>query len=342
MKRSTPKDEASRTASLSRRLSGMYSKYREAQQLINELQLEIACRSSLERLSKIIVPREFEIIKSAPKEATAFAIASDWHVDEVVDSAAINGLNSFDFSVAERRSKQFFENTLKILNLCRSASDIKRLVFALLGDFISGWIHPDLIEASLLTPPEALLKVYEILLGGLKFLATEGNLEELLVVGCCGNHGRITEKKRTKGLVKKSYEWLLYEFLARSISSDEKLSKIIKFRIPKGYFNWLTCYNQQIRFHHGDNMKYVDGIGGVTVPLRKAIGQWNKARRADFDVMGHWHTRQSASQYVLNGSLIGYSEFAESHRCDFEKPSQCFFLVHPKHGRTAEFPIVLE
>ena len=225
--------------------------------------------------------------------------------------------------------------------MCRTQSKIDTLVLALLGDFISGWIHPDLIESSLLTPPEALLKVFELLVGGLKFLVDSGNFKELIIVGACGNHGRITNKPRYKQRVKKSYEYLLYEFLARYFANTP-YNKVLKFKLPKGYFNWLTVYNKDIRFHHGDSVRYQGGIGGIHIPLRKAISQWNKAKHADLDVLGHWHTREASEDYVINGSLIGYNEFAEAIKADFRKPQQSFFLIHPSYGKTGEFAIALE
>jgi hypothetical protein len=114
------------------------------------------------------------------------------------------------------------------------------------------------------------------------------------------------------------------------------------FRMPTGYFNYLDILGKSVRFHHGDGIMYRGGIGGVHIPLRKAIAQWNKARRVDLDVMGHWHTRETSKDYVINGSLIGYNEYAQGIKADFERPQQSFFIIHPRYGKTAEFPIILE
>jgi len=333
--------EVTKQIATNRRILGVNTKYRDAVALVNELQLELASRSSLEKLSKILIPHNYEILKSSNQEATAFAIASDWHSDEIVKPETINFLNAYNIEIAEERATKFFNSVISILEMCRTHSTIDTLVLALLGDFISGWIHPDLIESSSMTPPEALIKVFELLVGGIKFLVDSGNLKNLIIVGACGNHGRITQKPRYKQRVKKSYEWILYEFIARKFA-DTKYSKVMKFRIPKGYFNWLRVYDNDIRFHHGDSVRYQGGIGGIHVPLRKAISQWNKAKHADLDVLGHWHTRESSEDYVINGSLIGYNEFAESIKADFRKPQQSFFLIHPKYGKTGEFAITLE
>lgn len=329
------------TISLNRRILGANARYREAVSIINELQLELAHRTSMEKVAKVILPHKYKVCKSTNGESTIVIVGSDWHVDEVIDSEAVNNLNSFNKQIAEQRAETFFSHSLKLISLLENSSKIKTIVFAALGDFISGWIHPSLIESSLMTPPEALICAYELLVGGLKFLLDKGNMEQLIFVGCVGNHGRITRKPRDKGLAKKSYEWILYEFLARKFANTKDSSRI-KFMLPKGYFTWLTVYDQDLRFHHGDGIQYRGGVGGIHIPLKKAIAQWNKARIADLDVMGHWHTRENSDDYVINGSLCGYNEYAIRIKADYRKPAQSLFEIHPKYGKTAEFPIILE
>ena len=340
-KKKTKNTQATRLLSLQRRVLGLTSRHNDAIKVVSELQAELAARSSLEKVKEILVPHKYQITKSSQKDAVAIGVASDWHIDEKVNSEEIGGLNEFNLKIAEKRAEIFFTRFLKLLELCRGGSNIDVAILALLGDFISGWIHPELIESSTISPPEALLKVYELLLSGLKFIADKGNLKELIIIGACGNHGRITAKPRHKGRVKKSYEWILYEFLARSLANT-RYASIIKFKLPNGYFNRISVYDTSLRFHHGDNIRYYGGVGGIHIPLRKAIAQWDKAIHADIDIMGHWHTREASEDYVLNGSLIGYSEYAESIKADYRKPQQSFFILHPKYGKTAEFPIILE
>ena len=188
--------EATKQIATNRRILGVNTKYRDAVSLVNELELELASRASLENIIKIVIPYQYKITKSSDQEATAFAIGSDWHTDEIVDPETINYLNTYNLKIAQQRSQRFFSSIINILDMCRTQSRINTLVLALLGDFISGWIHPDLIESSSMTPPEALIKVFEMLIGGVKFLVDSGNLKELIIVGACGNHGRITSKPR--------------------------------------------------------------------------------------------------------------------------------------------------
>ena len=66
---------------------------------------------------------------------------------------------------------------------------------------------------------------------------------------------------------------------------------------------------------------------------------WDLARRADLDIMGHWHQSLQHPKFIINGTVMGYSEFALRCGCDFEKPQQSFVLLHPDRWLTAYMPI---
>jgi len=312
----------------------------EAIKKVQELEAQLNLHLTLDKVAKEILPHKIEIRKAkGKKEATAFTLAGDWHYEEEVRPESINGLNEFNLKIAKTRTDRYFERTLKLLNMCRKESYIKKMVAVALGDFITGWIHDDLISPT--TPPEALLLVFEAWLSGLKFWLDNADLDELIFVGICGNHGRITKKKHYRSVAEKNYEWLIYNFLCKWAAVEFTGKTKIKFLLPAGYFNRFSVYGRKIRAHHGDGIRYQGGIGGVHIPLRKAIAQWNKASWADLDILAHWHTRMIAKDYVVNGSLIGYNEFAQAIKADFERPNQGFFILHPEYDKTAEFSIVL-
>jgi len=316
-------------------------KYLDVLQKVEELEEQLTFSKQLENIKEVLVPTKFEVPSKEPGEAVAVVLAGDWHIDEVVDGSAIGGVNEFNLGIARTRAKKFFEYTVRLLRMCKSESKINTLVLGALGDFITGWIHEEFLSSNSMTPPEAIVELFELLSGGIKFLLDEGDIENLIFVGVCGNHSRITKKNQSKNSPKKSFEWPVYNYLAKWFANSEYKERI-KFKLPTGYFNYLTILNKAVRFHHGDGIRYAGGTGGVHIPLRRAIAQWNKARHVDLDILGHWHTREPSRDYVINGSLIGFNEYAERIKADFEPPQQSFFIIHPKFGKTAEFPIVLE
>lgn len=306
---------------------------------IRELEKEIALLQGFRKL--YVHPMGIPLKRNPTRhEAVPFLLLSDWHSDEYVDAGAMNGLNHYDQTVMEQRVTTLFQCAGEITEIYRHNSDIKSMVIAALGDFASCWLHDELVETNTLTPTEALLKVLDALTGGIDYLLDIGVVEDVLFVGTVGNHGRITKKPQAKNRVKKNYEWILYSLLARHYAA--KGEKRIKFQLPQGYFNWISVFDRNIRCHHGDGIQYHGGVGGIHIPLRKAIAQWNKAKHADIDLLGHWHQLERAKDYVVNGSLIGYNEYAEIIKADPEKAQQCVFLLHQKYGPTGFYPIVVQ
>jgi transposase len=316
------------------------TRYQMAMKEIEKLKKELSLFVTLKDLARHCRPINIKPRGSGKGQATAIANASDWHFEEQVQLAAVNGVNEFNLDVAKRRSTTFFQSVASLIDMCRSKSKIDTLVLNLLGDFITGWIHDELIATNALTPPEATLGVFETLMSGIDFLLKEADLKKLIIPCVSGNHGRITLKKWNKLSGETNYDWLIYQLLARWF--EGKKDNRIQFLLPQGDMTFYHVYGRHIRIAHGDNIRYNGGIGGVHIPLRKAIDSWNACIRADYNYFGHWHTDITGEDYRINGSLIGYSEFALKIKARFQPPSQAFELQHPKYGATARFPIILE
>jgi hypothetical protein len=316
-------------------------RYQESIKVIEELESSLESFRSCEGLLDVCSPISLTAPKSKGSNAAVpFLIASDWHIDEVVNKDEIGGVNNFNLKVARKRVNDFFHTAIRIINIYKKDSDIDTLVLAALGDFMSAWIHEELIQTNSLSPPDTVLELLEMWIGGMDAILESGVVKNILFVGAVGNHGRITKRIQFKERHKKSYEWILYNLLAKHYATKGETR--IKFQLPSGYFNWIKVFGRNIRLHHGDNIRYQGGIGGIHIPVRKALAQWNKVRPADLDIFGHWHTMEWSESYVINNSLIGYSTYAENIKADFMKAGQSIFLLHNKHGKTGQFPIVLQ
>jgi len=281
--------------------------------------------------------KHITIGQSSDSESTAVLVGSDWHLEERVDPKTVDGVNEYNPDIAEARITKFFQNGLSMVDMCRSRNRIDTMVLGLLGDIIAGYIHEELAESNYLSPTEATLKAYMIIQGGINFLLDEGKFKRIVIPCCIGNHGRTTQKMRVSTAIRNSYEWLLYQLLALKYRDDPR----VEFQIASGYFVFVDVYDTKVRFHHGDDVRYQGGVGGLTIPLNKAIGQWNKMRHVDVDVLGHWHTRINSRDFCVNGSIVGFNAYAIKIKASYEPPSQNFFLIHPERGKTVEIPIFL-
>lgn len=310
------------------------NKYKQA---LEQLQLSEQRLETLLAVKKFKSSTSYSTAKSKKDgEAVAVAVASDWHIEERIDPATVNGLNSYDLNIGAERSERFFKNLLKLVQIQRSGINIDTLVLAILGDIITGYIHEELMEENQLSPTEALLYSKSLLCNGIDFLLKHGDFKKLIIVFSIGNHGRTTKKKRIATAAKNSFEWLMYNVIVNEYSKNKK----IEFVLGTSYHSWVTLFNNyKIRFHHGDSIRYWGGVGGITIPVNKAIAQWNKTQTADLDVFGHFHQFFDGGNFICNGSMIGYNPFAISIKAPFEPPKQAFFLVDRKRGKTIVAPI---
>lgn len=315
-------------------LSGLRLKYSEALRTIESLEKN---QGVLQVLKGSVQP--FAITPkfgSGTSEATAVMVASDWHCEERVDPAKVNGMNEYDLDIAKARATKFFRAGLRLVDLLKQDVKIPTIVLPLLGDFITGQIHgAENAESNLLLPTDAIVYAQNLLVSGIEFML-ERHDGDIIIICHSGNHARTTLTTRFGSEHGHSYEYLMYLHLATYFKHELR----IRFEVAKGYHTYLPIYGKMIRFHHGHEVKYGGGVGGIFIPTYKAISQWNKARVADLDVFGHFHQLKDGGNFITNGSLIGYNAFAQAIKADYEQPKQTLFLMDKKRGRTCTWPIL--
>lgn len=321
-------------------LSDLTRRHKEALKEIDTLRNELNLFSTLDGYARHFKPVEIKPKSGGKGEATAVLCINDWHFEEKVDLAAVNGVNEFNLDVAKRRTTRLWQSAASLIDMCRYRDKIDTIIVAVLGDLITGYIHDELMATNELTPGEAVLAVFDCLISGLEYLKKELKPKEIIVPCVCGNHGRFTKKRWSKKGPGMSFEGILYNLLARWF--EARKDKVIRFVLPQGDITYLKVYDRTIRLTHGDNIRYAGGIGGVHVPMRKALDTWNTYMRADYNYFGHWHTDLRGEDYRISGSLIGFSEFSLRIKARYQRPTQAFELQHPRYGATAPFPIILE
>lgn len=286
--------------------------------------------------------------KGAKPQATYFALASDWHVGERVRPETVGWRNEYFPEIAAERAAQFFESNLTMLNAARSAWEIKEGVLWLGGDLITGYIHEEYQSENYLSPTEESLLAFDLLNRGIRFLLDRSDLEKIRVPTNHGNHGRTTTRYRVSAHYRNSYEFMLYELLARRWSGEPRL----EFSIARGYHNVVDAYGVGVRFHHGEQIGYQGGIGGLAIPANRRIGRQaagEKKLPADLagppillDCIGHYHQLQYPQSLIVNGSLIGWNDFADSKGFGYEPPQQASFVIDEKYRIVSAFsPIVV-
>lgn len=312
----------------------------ENRALINELGRKDALIAELTKGMQ--VPQVIVYEKAAWDRADAIcvAMASDWHIDEPVEKASVHGVNEYNLEIAQSRAQHFFKHTLKLADKEARDSIVRTIVVDLIGDFFSGWIHEELIANTLLAPGDAMLAARGFLIAGIEFLLRESSYE--LEFNCVpGNHGRMTKQMHFGDPSGTSLESVMYATLADRFHDNPR----VRFNNPGHAMIYRTYFEKfVVRIIHGYEVKYGGGVGGVTIPLNKALAQWDSLKRADLTEYGHFHQYLPGPKSIGNGSLIGYNLFAQAIKAGFEEAQQAFYVVHARNGgvRAGVFPIWLD
>lgn len=267
---------------------------------------------------------------SRVREMTAVVLASDWHVEEEVTGESVAFRNEYSLEIADKRIDKFFRGICWNIEHHRASGKLalENLVLWLGGDLISGYIHPELAETNALSPTEAVRWLLPRLRNGIATLAA---MDLSLTVPCSfGNHGRTTDKPRVSSGYANSYEWLMYHVLSDEFRGNPKVT----FEITNSPHQYVDVYDKTMHFTHGDEVKYMGGVGGLGIPLLKAVPMWDRVKPADVHCLGHHHTVRDFGRAVVNGSLIGYGPYSQRIRAEFEPPGQLMFYMDSERGKS--------
>lgn len=284
--------------------------------------------------SGVIKPREK---KSGLREGTALALASDWHIEEEVRPEQVANRNRFNLDISAKRMTRFFEAYRYAIDFNRQIYKIRDAVLWLGGDLITNYLHDDNVESNLLSPVQAIAYASASIIDGIDYLLKDPEIERYYIPCNDGNHGRLTKQTRSATRIENSLEWLLYTILMRHYADEPR----VQFDIAQSEQLFFEVYGRTIRAAHGDTVRYAGGVGGVTIPLYKAIARWDTVRRADLNLVGHFHQYTSLNDIIINGSLIGYGPYSMTIGARFEPPVQAFCMLDSQRFKTVSMPLLV-
>ncbi len=215
------------------------------------------------------------------------------------------------------------------------------LVVNLLGDFVSGGLHPELAKTDAEEVLPTVLRCVDLLVWGLRQIADA--FGQVYVPCASGNHGRATQKPEFKRYIYKNFDWLIYQLVARAFEGDRRLV----FDIPDTNEVHYRVFGQRYLAMHGDmlGVKGGDGIIGSLGPIARGetkVGKQASALGLDYDVLviGHWHQMIWLPRVIVSGTLKGWDEYARSAlRAPPSPPCQPLWFVHPRRGITSRWEI---
>ncbi len=277
-------------------------------------------------------PSQYEI-----EQGIIMSLLSDIHGEHKITRAQTNGLNEFNPNICEQRLRAYFTNLIKLKRIFHKDIALDQLVWFWLGDMIHGFIHEEYHRTNYYTPIEAAAWMQDMLGRGIKYILENGEFQRIVIICKIGNHSRTTAKVYSDEEAKHSYEWGMYRALS-------KLFPEVGWIIDESYHTYFNIYDKTIRAHHGHAFRYLGGIGGIHIPLMRYIAKLNRQRRADMDVMGHWHSRtfDATDGYIVNDCVCGADPYSIRLGFPISTPTQQFQILDLHRGFTINAPIMLE
>jgi hypothetical protein len=280
--------------------------------------------------------------KTAGKPEVPVTIWSDWHGGEVVEKEELDGANEYNMAIMKARVRKLVERTMRLTE--KQASSYPGIVVNLLGDFISGNLHPALEKTDEAEPIAAALELRDVLVWALTEIVN--HYGRVFVPCAAGNHGRNTPKPQFKRYIYENFDWMIYKLLERHFAGDKR----IQFDIRASNEVFYRVWNHRFLAMHGDmlGVKGGDGIIGAIGPIMRGevkVRGSMVSMAGDYDtlLMGHWHQPLWLPRVIVANSLKGYDEYAKNAlRAPYTLPSQPLFFVHPSYGVTSRWEIYLE
>ncbi|WP_157649558.1 helix-turn-helix domain-containing protein [Burkholderia ubonensis] len=263
---------------------------------------------------------------------------SDWHWGEVVKPSEIGGVNEYNLEIARARLQRLIDTTIDLLTNHMVNPQYPGIVFALGGDMVSGNIHEELSETNDMPIMPVVLDLVDNLFIAIKRLKQV--FGKVFLPCVAGNHGRSTKKIRAKEFNFNSYDWLIYQQLDRLFSDDPD----VIFYIPDGTDAIVKIAGHTYCFTHGNQFKAGDSMIGPLGPIirgdHKKRGR-NSQVGQEYDtlVLGHFHQLVQMKRVIVNGSLIGYNEYAYANNFGYEPPQQALWISNARHGITFSMPV---
>jgi hypothetical protein len=321
------------------RIRDLESQLREARQETLDAEYVKSKILHLSELEPKVPDWTIRPVKSYSFTGVPTLFCSDLHWGEIVDPRQIGGVNTYNMAIARDRLRTMVDVACDLLFNHIAQPRYPGIVLALGGDMVTGDIHEELSATNEKEIMPVVLDLWSSLAWVIETLADK--FGHVFVPCVSGNHGRNTHKIRAKGRNFTSFDWLLYQFLAKRFEADRR----VQFQIPDGSDALYSIYGHRFLLTHGDQFRSGgDSMIGALGPLIR--GDHKKRSRNNqidlgYDTMlcGHWHQLIQLQRLIVNGSLKGYDEYAYQANFGFEVPRQALWINHPRHGITFSAPV---
>ncbi len=267
-------------------------------------------RETIEKYPKVEIP---EKPKEKPGEKAVYAMLSDIHYGLAFDSY----VGQYNSDIAKERVLAYADEI--IIAGKKEKADV--CFVSLMGDMVSGIIHPTIRIENKENIIEQIVGVSELVASFLFYLAK--HFRQVYVNSVDGNHSRL-DNDLEKTLRKEKLDALIPWYCKTKLSN---LDNVV--------FN-DTCFDQTVgTFYIGEKL-FVAVHGDLEKDMKVTANMLEKqiGRHIDYMLAGHMHVpemRAEDTMYIRNGSVCGSGDDYTMKKRLFCPPFQVFMILD-KHG----------
>ncbi|OQB44380.1 MAG: hypothetical protein BWY03_00229 [Parcubacteria group bacterium ADurb.Bin159] len=337
--------------------------------LLKESAFEELIKKQIQNIAALSpVKTEVVSLRSIKKiHESAVLPISDIHFAEKVSAEETQGLGGYGVGIALDRLQTIQDRVIDISYRILSEAYIFDELWVLgLGDWVSGYIHPDLFRTAELPIVEQSYVLALVLAQMIQSFAQVFPVVHVRVLS--GNHPRLQKEVYSKE------KWVGWDYVTglflKTLLQNQKNVEVIPL---KSFIDFVNIKGYNFALLHGDEIKMggvmpyygitramyrLESIEGAKFrsELRK-IQNGKQAKSeisaeeifksakylADYTVMGHFHESSTllSENIIINGSVIGPNEYSLGKGLG-GPPMQLFFGVHPEKGKTWQFTLKLD
>lgn len=330
------------------------AKYRELQGKYDKALKEQSAIDRLISLAKDVAPLSYNPAPALPvrrskdqSSQSAILLLSDTHVGQVITPDQTLGFGGYDFPMFLARLKYLEQAALSIM-INHTTTGVDELVVCLGGDLIHGALNHAAEADQHMT---LFSQFYGAGHAFAQFLRNLAPLVPKVRVFCsAGNHPRWQNQHKMPSVNRYSN---LDTFCCAYVEALTRDIKNIEWTLDKQPMALFDVKNFRFQLLHGDTLRGGDRALGIpnhaigrhvssTTQLFHKYGEHSP----DYYLCGHLHRGitlpHAKGAFVVNGGFPGLDGYALANGFSPVDPSQVFFFVHPRFGKTATYEVQLK
>lgn len=278
---------------------------------------------------------------------SAVLLFSDTHVGKVVLPSQTLGFGRYDFPMFLARLKYMEESVISILEN-HTTMQIDELVVAMLGDMLDGALLHSVEGGQRNTLFSQFYNAGHATAQMLRILAA--HVPKIRIRTVVGNHTRWQTQKKMPTENRFSNLDMFFYALVEALTKD---LKNVHWDLNTQPFSIFEVQGFTFHAAHGDHLRGGDKALGIPnhaigreLSTKAQLFAKHKRQAPHYYITGHLHRDikipHALGDVTINGGFPGLDGYSLTENFNPVDPTQKFFFVHPKFGKTAEYTLSLK